>query len=238
MTNTVDDQDSTTHARVLQLVVEYGPVTAGELARRLGLTAAAIRRHIVALENTSQIVVHGRGSAPRRGPGRPARYYVATDDGRAALPDAYAQLANHVLRHLAEVAGEESVPGFAEVRASQMEERHRGRIAAAGGHLQDRTRALADALSAEGYAATVRTAGAAGRTHSLQLCQGHCPVQAVAEEFPQICEAETQAISRLLGVHVQRLATLAGGGHACTTHIPIVDVHHAPPTGDDTEGNT
>ena len=33
-------------------------------------------------------------------------------------------------------------------------------------------------------------------------------------------EAEAQAFSRLLGVHVQRLATLAGGGHACTTHVP------------------
>jgi hypothetical protein len=43
----------------------------------------------------------------------------------------------------------------------------------------------------------------------------------VAEGFPQLCEAETQAFSRLLGVHVQRLATLAAGGHVCTTHVPL-----------------
>ena len=53
-----------------------------------------------------------------------------------------------------------------------------------------------------------------------QLCQGHCPVQHVAREFPELCEAETDAFSRLLGVHVQRLATLAHGEHVCTTHIP------------------
>ena len=54
----------------------------------------------------------------------------------------------------------------------------------------------------------------------VQLCQGHCPVQHVASEFPQLCEAETEAFGRLLGVHVQRLATLAHGDHVCTTFVP------------------
>lgn len=57
---------------------------------------------------------------------------------------------------------------------------------------------------------------------AVQLCQGNCPVQEVAGEFPQLCEAETQAFSRLLDVHVQRLATLADGEHVCTTSVPIV----------------
>jgi len=61
--------------------------------------------------------------------------------------------------------------------------------------------------------------GAGGLT-GVQLCQGHCPVQQVAAEFPAFCEAETDAFSRLLGVHVQRLATLAGGHHVCTTFVP------------------
>ena len=50
---------------------------------------------------------------------------------------------------------------------------------------------------------------------------GHCPVRDVAGKFHELCEAETQAFSRLLGVPVQRLATLAGGDHVCTTHVPI-----------------
>jgi len=55
-----------------------------------------------------------------------------------------------------------------------------------------------------------------------QLCQHHCPVAHVAERFPQICEVETAAFSRLLGVHVQRLATIAHGDGICTTHVPNV----------------
>ena len=62
----------------------------------------------------------------------------------------------------------------------------------------------------------------------MQLCQGHCPVQDVAHEFPQLCEAEARAFSRMLGVHVQRLATLAGGGHVCTTNIPLTSIPAHP----------
>ena len=53
-----------------------------------------------------------------------------------------------------------------------------------------------------------------------QLCQQHCPVSHVAHEFPQLCEAETEAIGRVLGRHVQRLATIAHGDGVCTTCIP------------------
>ena len=53
-----------------------------------------------------------------------------------------------------------------------------------------------------------------------QLCQHHCPVAHVAAQFPQLCEAETEAIGRVLGRHVQRLATIAHGDGVCTTWIP------------------
>ena len=70
-------------------------------------------------------------------------------------------------------------------------------------------------MSREGYAASVSALGAGG-----QLCQHHCPVAHVAAEFPQLCEAETRAFERLLGTHVQRLATIARGDAVCTTYVP------------------
>ena len=59
-----------------------------------------------------------------------------------------------------------------------------------------------------------------------QLCQQHCPVSHVAHEFPQLCEAETEAIGRVLGRHVQRLATIAHGDGVCTTCIPDLPTDH------------
>ena len=41
----------------------------------------------------------------------------------------------------------------------------------------------------------------------------------VAAEYPQLCEAETEAFGRLLGTPVQRLATIAHGDGICTTHV-------------------
>ena len=79
----------------------------------------------------------------------------------------------------------------------------------------DRAQALAVALTAEGYAATASAISGGG-----QLCQHHCPVAHVAAEFPQLCEAETAVIGRLVGSHVQRLATIAHGDGICTTHLP------------------
>jgi predicted ArsR family transcriptional regulator len=53
-----------------------------------------------------------------------------------------------------------------------------------------------------------------------ELCQHHCPIAHVAAEFPQLCEAETEALSKVLGTHVQRLATIGHGDGVCTTFIP------------------
>ena len=94
--------------------------------------------------------------------------------------------------------------------------------AVARGDLGRRVQALAEALSADGYAASAGPAPAIGEVQAEggeQLCQHHCPVAHVAAEFPQLCEAETEAFGRLLGTPVQRLATIAHGDGICTTHV-------------------
>ena len=105
----------------------------------------------------------------------------------------------------------------AEQQLSGLERRASSAVARAttGTAPVDRAQALAEALTAEGYAATASAISSGG-----QLCQHHCPVAHVAAEFPQLCEAETAVISRLVGTHVQRLATIAHGDGICTTHIP------------------
>jgi len=92
---------------------------------------------------------------------------------------------------------------------------HRSTIIA-GSTVADRAGQLAAALTAQGYAAAAREAGS-----GEQLCQHHCPVAHVAAQFPELCEAETALFAELLGTHVQRLATIARGDAACTTHVPL-----------------
>jgi predicted ArsR family transcriptional regulator len=212
------ETDASTRHRVASSILEHGPSTAAELAQRLGLTPAAIRRHLDVLLASGHLEARERRVYGARGRGRPARVFVLTDAGRSVFYTAYDTLAVDALEFLAASSGSDAVALFAESRMARSEDRYRTRISNAPANTTP-TQALAAALSEDGYVASTLPS-ATGE----QLCQHHCPVAHVAERFPQICEVETAAFSRLLGVHVQRLATIAHGDGVCTTHVP-----HVPP---------
>jgi predicted ArsR family transcriptional regulator len=206
--------DGRTRDRVSALLLQHGPQSASELAERLAVSPAAVRRHLDALVATGR-AEERQVSERRRSRGRPARRFALTDSGRSAFPHAYDDLALTALRYVAAAGGAEAVRAVAEQQLAGLEERCSAAVAASEGAPVDRAQALAGALTAEGYAASASAISSGG-----QLCQHHCPVAHVAAEFPQLCEAETAVIGRLVGTHVQRLATIAHGDGICTTHIP------------------
>jgi predicted ArsR family transcriptional regulator len=237
-----------TRARIARLILEHGPATAAALSGRLGLTPAAIRRHLDNLLADGMIEAREARCYGSRGRGRPARLFAITDAGRSAFEHAYDDLATSALRFLAETAGADAVTEFARRKIADLESRYRPVVDAAPA--ADRVQALAEALSADGYAASASVAPAALRADGAlrgdgevgggeQLCQHHCPVAHVAAQFPQLCEAETEAFSRLLGTPVQRLATISRGDGICTTHVTAPSlVHAAPRTTTDPPGHT
>lgn len=202
---------------MLQLVLRRGPITTGGIAQALGLAQAGVRRHLSVLESRNLIEEH-QISTTGRGRGRPARYFVATNAAHREQVSEAHSLAVDALSYLANLVGPEATKGFARHRAGVLVDRYATRVEQAGVDPEARANALARALNEDGFAATVRP-GPGG--FAVQLCQGHCPVHQVAEAYPEICQAETSAIGELLGVHVQRLATLADGHHVCTTCVPL-----------------
>ena len=208
--------ERSTRNRVARSILDHGPSTAADLAKRVGLTQAAVRRHLDALVSDDVVEPREQRVYGARTRGRPAKVFALTDCGRDAFDQSYDKLAADALRWIADTAGDEALVAFARARMAAQSETYRVAVEAAGP--EKRTEALAKALSADGYAATARSAPAPQQGE--QLCQHHCPVAHVAVEFPQLCEAETQVISRLVGTHVQRLATIANGDGVCTTHIP------------------
>ena len=205
--------------RVRQLLAEDGPLTAADLASRLRLTPAAVRRHLDLL--SEQGAIEEREPATAGGRGRPARAYILSAAGHAGMDNDYADLATSALRFLAEHVGADAVGEFARERSGELEARYAAQLPTAGGDVSARAQALASALSADGFAASIRPVGAGLPVAGVQLCQGHCPVLHVAAEFPVFCDAETEMFSRLLGVDVQRRTTLAHGEHVCMTFIPL-----------------
>lgn len=209
------DPHAGTRDRVARSILENGPSTAADLARRLGLTPAAVRRHLDTLVADDVIEAREQRVYGQRGRGRPAKVFALTACGRDAFEQAYDDLAVGALRFLADTGGDTLVEAFARQRVADLEQRYRPVVEAVA-H-EDRATALAAVLSSDGYAAS---AVASPVIDGEQLCQHHCPVAHVAEQFPQLCEAETEAFARLLGTHVQRIATIAHGDGVCTTHVP------------------
>ncbi len=219
----VADADERTRDRVLHAVLEHGPISAAELGDLLGFTPAAVRRHLDHLARSGVIEVK-RVARAGAGAGRPARRYVLSSQGQSRLGNDYLDIASLALQRLGEMAGPDAVRQFAVERFGEMERRYAPEIEAAGPDITARAQALSEALSRDGFVASTASIEAKAplpaALSSVQLCQGHCPIQQLAAQFPVFCDVETEVFSRLVGVDVRRLSTLARGGHVCTTHIP------------------
>lgn len=210
-------REHATRLEILRLVLSEGPICAAQLAQTLGLAQAGIRRHLSLLESRGLIAEY-QARTLERGRGRPARYFVASEAAHQELADGAQAFAVDVLAYLRQTAGPEATRGYAQHRAGALASRYATQVGQAGSRLEDRAKALATALNEDGFAASLRP-GPGNIT--MQLCLGHCPIHQVAAAYPEICEAETAAIAELLGIHVQRLATLARGHHVCTTNLPL-----------------
>jgi len=207
-----------TRDQVARAILESGPASAVDLAKRLKITPAGIRRHLDSLIEegvlTSREPYQG---AALKGRGRPSKVFVMTDFGREKFEHSYDDLAVAALKFMSSKNGAHLVKEFAQVRAAEIE-RKGLEIKNSNKNMNEKTKALAKLLTKEGFAASARKKGM-----GEEVCQHHCPIAHVASEFPELCEAETAAFSAILGTHVQRLATIAHGDGVCTTFIPVIN---------------
>lgn len=132
---------------------------------------------------------------------------------------AYDDLAAAAMRQLREIGGDEAVRTFARRRIDTI----LSGVTEGPDDVESVVERVAGALTEAGYAATATEVSAP--LHGIELCQHHCPVSHVAEEFPELCETEREAFAEILGTHVQRLATIVNGDCACTTHVPLTETN-------------
>ena len=108
--------DRHTRGAIVQLLLEAGPITAGEIGERLGISAAGVRRHLDALLEAGDALSSAAASWQHSGRGRPARRYRLTAAGRAKLGHTYDDLAVAAMRQLREIGGDDAVRTFARRR--------------------------------------------------------------------------------------------------------------------------
>ena len=219
----VAPSDGHTRQAIVQLLLEEGPITAGQIGERLGISAAGVRRHLDALMDAGDAHSSAAAAWQHSGRGRPAKRYRLTAAGRAKLDHTYDDLAVAAMRQLREIGGDEAVRTFARRRIDTI----LAGVIDGPDDVESTADRVAAALTEAGYATT--TTPVSGPIHGIQLCQHHCPVSHVAEEFPELCETEREAFAEILGTHVQRLATIVNGDCACTTHVPRTETSTEKP---------
>ena len=196
---------------ILDLLKVHGPSNAPALAKLRGVNETAVRQQLVALQREGLV----ERRLERRKLGRPTHLFGLTAKAEALFPNAYGPFALAILRQIRETDGSGKVESLLRKRTRTLAAAYRKRLL--GKSLGDKWQELARIRDEEGYMAGVRARG---------LVEHHCPIAAIAGEFPLVCQMEKALFETVLGLKLDRTEHLASGGRACV-YLPA----RRPPPG-------
>jgi predicted ArsR family transcriptional regulator len=207
----VGGREGTTRRAIVKLLKANGPLNSARLARRLGLTAMAIRQHLYALEREKMVTAEAR-PVPL---GRPAKYWRLTREADRLFPDAYAELSVALLGAMGDAFGPAGVQRVLDSRFTRQRAEYAQRIPAAGS-LDVKLRELARIRTGEGYMAEVRRDG-----DGYLFIEKHCPICAAANACQGFCTTELDLFRAVLGsdVAVERTEHILAGDVRCVYRV-------------------
>jgi predicted ArsR family transcriptional regulator len=208
--STTSARARSTREEILVLLRRHGRLSAPRLADLLRINSVGVRRHLGLLERDG--LVESTVEKPTRG--RPAAIYRLTDAGLERFPRHYDEVAREALAFLKDHDAA-ALTQFLAWRNERLAASYAGRVD--GATLAERTDALAEVLSEQGFMAEVESAPGGG----LRLCQHNCTVEHLAAELPDLCTSEAELFERLLGTQVEREATVVDGAVRCVTRINL-----------------
>lgn len=196
---------SASRRRVLETLLAEGPVTARELAGRLGVSPVAIRQHLTGLAADGLAAPESLAA----GVGRPASRWRATAQAQGSLADQHQALSTEILRALADAGLVETV---LERRTRDQLARYRD-LAADADTPEALVQALARIRSDEGYMARAWTDEEGG----LFLSENHCPLHCAVQSCLGLCTAELDLFRRFVGpsTRVERTEHIGSGDPRC-----------------------
>lgn len=202
------DPDAPARDKVLFQLKTKGPQTAGQLARRLGVTAMAVRQHLQRLEEDGLACFEEE----RRPVGRPAKVWRPTEQAEGRFPDSHADLTVQILEGVRSTFGEDGLERLMRHRYRRQRALYRKRIAR-DAPLRERVAKLAAVRREEGYMAE----WSRQRDGSLLLVENHCPICAAARTCQGLCRDELALFQSVLGreVVVERTEHILSGARRC-----------------------
>jgi predicted ArsR family transcriptional regulator len=200
-------------------------VTAGEVADRLGLHPNVARHHLDKLAASTYLQVSVE-RAEGRAAGRPAKRYrvpasMATNTGHLEFPARRDDLMVTLLGKALALLPRAQAEAMAEEVGEEYGRKLAAHMAGADAHrnVRDALHAVADALTAHGFAAHAEARGT-----SIAVIAEHCPFGSTASQHPVICAVDRGMVRGMLaGLGVDRdpetTSSKAMGDDACVTVI-------------------
>jgi len=214
-----------TEDRILYLLKSKGPQTAGQLAKRLGVTAMAVRQHLYGFGKQGLVAFADQ----RRPVGRPVRVWRLTERAAARFPESHAELTLEMIAAVRATFGEEGLDRLLAERTRRQLHAYRKRIReASDGSLGSRVRALAAIRREQGYMAESVTRA----DRSVLLSENHCPICVAAKSCQGLCREELRLFRAVLGTrtHVERTDHILAGASRCAYVITPTDAGTAQQT--------
>lgn len=193
--------------RLIDILKQDGPQDATSLARRLGISAMAVRQHLYDLAGAG-LVTH---EAEARAVGRPAKLWRLTPAADRFFPDGHAEFTVGLINSMKQAFGPEGLDKILQVRAREQVAAYRARLDGQTS-LPKKLQALADIRTDEGYMAEVSEASG-----GYLLVENHCPVCTAAAACTGLCNMELEVFRKSLGseVEVRRIDHILAGARRC-----------------------
>ena len=203
---------SKTKRRIVRLLKTEGPLDAGTLAERIGVSAMAIRQHLYLLQDEKMVTAKER-PVPM---GRPAKYWELTRKADRLFPDAYAELSVSLIDSLNDAFGAEGLERILERRNARQQASYSARVSS-NMPLRRKLQKLAEIRTDEGYMAEVRSEGAG----KYLFIENHCPICAAASSCTGLCANELSLFKSILGpgARVERVEHILAGGRRCAYKV-------------------
>lgn len=191
---------------------QEGPQDAARLARRLGISAMAVRQHLYDLE-AEGLVTHDAEvrEAGQKAVGRPAKLWKLTPAADRFFPDGHAEFTVGLINSMKQAFGAEGLHKLLKVRAREQIAAYRARMDRQPS-LAKKLKALAEIRTEEGYMAEVSKAAS-----GYLLVENHCPVCSAAAACTGLCNMELEVFRKALGNEheVRRIEHILAGARRC-----------------------
>lgn len=196
-----------TRRRILELLKNQGPQTAGELSSQLEISTMGARQHLNALERDR--LVEYRTEC--RGLGRSSHVYSLTSEGDEVFPRAYQDLANDLIETVRAMDADPGVNRIFERRVQRLSAQYLAHIGYR--QLGDQLDRLAKIRTNEGFMAHSEKVG----ENAYLLVENNCPIYQVASNCSEACGSELELFRRVLkGAKVARRQHIMSGDKCCS----------------------